>query len=347
MAWTLGPFTPVPQPILEAAPALPWASKHVFNPGAIVRDEKVHLLVRGEDTAGRFAGTSRIGVATSEDGVDFTLEPDAVLGPDDAWTDIEREGGCEDPRVVAVAPHGPFVCTYTGFDGRSPTLMVATSPDLRTWTKHGPAFATSAYAAHTAKSGAIVTELRDGGLVAATVNGKYWMYWGEGTCFAATSDDLIRWTPLDYDATGDRHLSFDDGRWRVHRTRGDRALRPLLSPRLGRFDSGLVEPGPPAIRTDDGIVLLYNGANHPNRGDASLPALAYTPGQALFDSLDPSACVARTTEPFLRPTSEAEQRGQVANVCFAQGLVAFKGEWRLYYGMADARIGCAVAPMDL
>jgi hypothetical protein len=36
----------------------------------------------------------------------------------------------------------------------------------------------------------------------------------------------------------------------------------------------------------------------------------------------------------------------VDNVCFAEGLVVFKPQWFLYYGMADSRIGCAVCPVS-
>jgi predicted GH43/DUF377 family glycosyl hydrolase len=130
----------------------------------------------------------------------------------------------------------------------------------------------------------------------------------------------------------------------VHRTPGQPTLRPLLVPRPGRFDSRLVEPGPPAHVTDDGILLIYNGANHPHHGDPSLPAHAYQPGQALFDADEPGSPLARTTEPFLRPTVEHERTGQVDNVCFAQALVLHDDRWLLYYGMADAKIGLATAP---
>ena len=169
------------------------------------------------------------------------------------------------------------------------------------------------------------------------------MYWGEGTCFVATSDDLVHWTPLEFDVTGERYLTYD-GAWKVHRIAGHRVLRPLLFPRRHRFDSLLVEPGPPAVRTGDGIVLVYNGANHWENGDPSLPALSYQPGQALLDPADPAACIARTTQPFLRADTPDERAGQVANVCFAQALVLYEGEWRLYFGMADSTIGCATAP---
>ena len=43
------------------------------------------------------------------------------------------------------------------------------------------------------------------------------------------------------------------------------------------------------------------------------------------------------------PTKVAD--GQVGNVCFAEGLVAFRGEWLLYVGLADSRLGVSVAQM--
>ena len=124
---------------------------------------------------------------------------------------------------------------------------------------------------------------------------------------------------------------------------GQRVLRPLLFPRRGRFDSLLVEPGPPAVLTDDGIVLVANGANHPEHGDPSLPGFAYQPGQVLFDPGDPASCIARSVEPFLRAEEPDEQTGQVGNVCFAQALELRGDEWLLYFGMADSRIGLARA----
>ena len=194
----------------------------------------------------------------------------------------------------------------------------------------------------------MVTEVVDGRLVAARRDGRFWMYWGEGICFAATSDDLVRWEPVTSDVGADRYLTHDPGApgagWGLERVPGAAVLRPVLVPRRGRFDSLLVEPGPPAVATDDGIVLIANGANHPGHGDPSLPGFAYQPGQILFDPLDPATCIARATDPFLRPDATADQRGQVDNVCFAQGLVLFQDRWILYLGLADSRIGAAVAP---
>jgi beta-1,2-mannosidase len=361
MTWRLGPFSR-PERVLDDRPAvmfdcpvsgqrIAWAAKDAFNPGAVVHEGRICLLVRAEDTIGRYAGTSRLGLATSTDGRHFELEHEPVLAPgDDRWQAWESPGGCEDPRVVE-APDGGFVCTYTAFDGKVGCLFVATSPDLRRWTKHGPAFARSAYVRRPTKAGAILTALKDGRLVAARCDGKYWMYWGEGSIYAATSDDLIRWTPLESEIAPDRYLTWEPaadgaaGKWRIDRPPGPVGLRALASPRRHRFDSLLIEPGPPALLTEAGIVLIYNGANHYADGDPTAPHFAYQPSQLLFDAADPTAVIARASEPFLR-IDPAEADGQVGNVCFAQGLVAFKGQWWLYVGLADSRLGVSTAPIQ-
>jgi predicted GH43/DUF377 family glycosyl hydrolase len=359
--WALGPFSP-PQRLLEdralarfacpLAGEIDWAAKDVFNPGAVVHDDRICLLVRGEDHAGRYAGTSRIGLATSSDGVNFELVAEPVLAPgNDRWQAWEWPGGLEDPRLVE-APDGTFVCTYTAFDGKVGCLFVATSADLVHWTKHGPAFVGTPYVRRPTKAGAIITELSGGRLVAAKMNGQYWMYWGEGMIYAAVSEDLVRWTPVEMESSPDKYLIWDPdirgpmGHWQLERVPGAQGLRPVAGPRRTRFDSLLTEPGPPAILTDRGIVLIYNGGNHFIEGAAGTPPFAYQPGQLLLDPADPMAVVGRTSEPFLT-IDPAEAEGQIGNVCFAEGLVAFHGRWWLYVGLADSRLGVSTAPMAL
>ena len=55
-----------------------WEEKDVFNPAAIVRDGKVWMLYRAEDKIGKFAGTSRLGLAVSDDGLHFKKMPEPV-----------------------------------------------------------------------------------------------------------------------------------------------------------------------------------------------------------------------------------------------------------------------------
>jgi beta-1,2-mannosidase len=368
--WALGPFRRVPGSILGPSPELTfscpisrhlvaWAAKDVFNPAAVVRDGQVCLLVRAEDDEGRYAGTSRLGLATSGDGREFLLEAEPVIFPaDDQWQAWEWPGGCEDARLVE-KPDGGYLCLYTAFDGSRSCLFSASSDDLQRWEKHGPAFAGTPTATRWSKSGSIVTEVCDGRLKAARIDGRFWMYWGEGTVWVATSEDLVRWAPLDYDTDPDRFLSYlpagggtagtgadggPGGSWSVQPVPGRRASRPVLFPRSGRFDSMLVEPGPPALRGPDGIVLVYNGANHPRRGDPELAAFAYRPAQVLLDPGDPASVLDRPTRPFLDIEEEAERRGQVGDVLFAEGLVLFKDQFLLYLGLADSRIGLAEAP---
>ena len=109
---------------------------------------------------------------------------------------------------------------------------------------------------------------------------------------------------------------------------------PVLRPRNDHFDARLVEPGPQPILTNEGIVLLYNGADQD---------LVYASGQALLDPNEPTSVLDRSSEPFLRPTLEAEVVGQVPNVVFIEGLVRHQDSWYLYYGMGDSGIGVATA----
>ncbi len=340
--WTLGPFEKPRQanPVIVPSPAatfrspttdsvVRWEEYATFNPAAIVRDGRVHLLYRAEDASGmeRIGGhTSRIGLAESADGLRFTRRPAPVLYPDrDLQARYEWPGGVEDPRVVE-AEDGTYVMTYTQWNRDVPRLAVATSRDLVTWRKHGPAFARADTAGKfqrvESKSGAILCRVEGDRLVATRVNGKYWMYFNVPDVLVATSDDLVNWTPLE-DANG-------------------RALK-VLSPRPGYFDSWLVEAGPPAILTPRGIVLLYNAGNSGVHGDPSLPQRVYTGGQALFDARNPVRLLARTDAPFIRPTEPYERTGQyVEGTTFVEGLVPFRGKWYLYYGTADSRVGVAV-----
>ncbi|HEX2778323.1 MAG TPA: glycoside hydrolase family 130 protein [Gemmatimonadaceae bacterium] len=306
-----------------------WEEYATFNPAAVVRNGRIFLLYRAEDTSGERkigAHTSRLGLAESADGLHFTRRATPVLYPDrDAQSANESPGGVEDPRIVETED-GRYVLTYTQWNRDVPRLAVATSTDLVTWTKHGPAFASvdsGKYLRMESKSGAILCRVRGDHLVATKVNGKYWMYFNVPRILIATSDDLIRWTPVE-DADG----------------------KPLavLSPRPGYFDSWLVEGGPPAILTDRGIVLLYNAGNSGSYGDPRIPERMYTGGQALFDARNPLKLLARSSEPFIRPTEPYEKSGQYAEgTTFVEGLVPFRGRWFLYYGTADSRVGVAVS----
>ena len=341
-AWTLGPFAkpsgvnPVIAPSAAVTVRSPindslvrWEEYATFNPAAVVRNGKVYVLYRAEDASGDSTighHTSRIGLAESSDGLHFTRRATPVLYPDrDAQQGNEWPGGVEDPRIVE-REDGLYVLTYTQWNRKVPRLAVATSRDLVRWEKHGPAFAAASggkYDEVETKSGAILCRFVGERCVAAKVNGKYWMYFNVPEVLIATSDDCLRWSPME-DENG-------------------RPLR-VLSPRPGYFDSWLVEAGAPAVLTDRGIVLLYNAGNSGRYGDPGVPARTYTAGQALFDARNPVRLIARTNAPFLRPSEPYERSGQYKEgTTFVEGLARFKGRWMLYYGTADSRVAVAAA----
>jgi predicted GH43/DUF377 family glycosyl hydrolase len=305
-----------------------WQKADVFNPAAIVRHDTVFMLFRAEDNPKAILGgrTSRIGLAYSTDGIHFTKYPLPVLFPEkDAFEQWDYPGGDEDPRVVEL-PDGSYVMLYTSWNQKTARLSCATSTDLKHWTKQGPVFQN----AHNAKfmdswskSGSIVTELVDGRLKAKKIKGKYQMYWGELFVNLAQSDDGIDWEPL-----------LDENGELVH----------VFEPTLNEFDSHLTEPGPPALYTENGILLLYNGKNLDGEGASTkVPKGAYCGGQVLFDKNDPSILLARLETPFICPSLPHEISGQYeAGTTFIEGLVYFKDKWFLYYGTADSMVGLAV-----
>ena len=343
--WALGPFTrPVDaQPVIRPNPdsvfdcpltgkPVNWEKLHTFNPAAVVKDGKIHVLYRAEDDSGRLAiggHTSRIGLAISADGLTFARQPLPVYyADDDDQKPFEWPGGTEDPRI-AESPEGTCILTFTQYfsnaKGHGWRIGLASSKDLVHWTKHGAAFSGTPFENRQIKSSAVVHEVKDGRLIATRINGKFWMYFGESGVHLATSEDFIHWTPV---------------------TTPDGQPQRVLAPRNGFFDSALTEVGCQAVRTAKGIVLIYNGKNRDplKDGDPELSTGVYTCGQALFDANDPTKFISRLDKPFFKPELSWEKSGQYKEgTTFAEGLVLFNGKWLLYYGCADTFVGVASA----
>jgi beta-1,2-mannosidase len=273
-----------------------WESAGTFNPAAVLRNGKTVLIYRAQDGV----GTSRLGYADSTDGVHFERRPEFVFSPE---TEYEKDGGVEDPRILEIG--GTYYMTYTGYNKRDAQLCLATSSDLVHWERKGillPAYKGNWNVKWT-KSGAILPD---------KIQGKYWMYWLGTTpdnldqMGISSSTDLVHWT--------------------------EQTKTPVLPARAGKFDSRVVEPGPPPILTRDGIVLIYNGADD---------KLVYRTGIAVFDRTDPRKVIYRSEAPVFWPELEWEKVGQVPNVVFAEGMVRAGDGYRLYYGGADKFVGVA------
>lgn len=305
-----------------------WECNDTFNPAATVYEGQVALLYRAEDAYGVGIGgrTSRLGFALSDDGLHFKRNGEPCFFPaDDDQQRHEWPGGCEDPRVVQTED-GLYVMLYTQWNHRQARLGVATTRDFVHWQKHGSPFAKcydGKFTRYFSKSASIVTQVVEGRQIAVKVNGHYLMYWGEQFMNIATSDNLIDWTPM----------LGDDG-----------DLLHVVDTRPGKFDSSLTECGPPAILTDKGIIVIYNGKNATDgHGDNRFTPGAYCAGQVMFSLEDPTKEIARLDEPFFVPEADFEKSGQYpAGTVFVEGLVFFQDKWFLYYGCADSRVGVAV-----
>ena len=275
-----------------------WESTGTFNPAVIEKNGKFVMLYRAQDAN----GTSRLGYAESQDGIHFVRQADPVLSPE---ADYEQDGGVEDPRLVKI--NEAYYLTYTGYNKKDAQLCLAKSNDLVHWQRLGVIL--TAYQGNWnkgwTKSGAILTE---------KIRGEYWMYWlgtaGDKTdqMGLSRSKDLIHWTEV--------------------------TETPVLPRRPGKFDSRVVEPGPPPILTDQGIVLIYNGADD---------NLVYRTSIAVFDRNDPAKPIYRSESPIFVPELDWEKVGQVPNVVFVEGMARYNGRWLFYYGAADKYVGVAAA----
>jgi predicted GH43/DUF377 family glycosyl hydrolase len=298
----LGPFTPYEHNPIMRPQGDGWESASVYNPAALIKDDKVVLLYRAhaDDIV------SHVGLATSEDGINFSRHPEPVLSPSEAY----EAKGAEDPRVTQVAD--TYYLTYTGWDGESAQLCLATSNDLFNWTKHGPLFPdfnTFLPQGH----GANAPWSKAGAILPCPIDGRYLMYFGEGSIWYAWSDDLIHWDPGPND-------------------------QPLMTPTPpGTFGEFLVEVGPPPIITNNGLILLLHNAAVKNP-DGSV---RYTCGQLLFSPGNPTEVLAQMNLPWLEPSTYEDTHGLVSNVTFVEGLVHHNDTWFAYYGQSDSHLGVA------
>jgi predicted GH43/DUF377 family glycosyl hydrolase len=339
-SWVIGPcIRASQQPVIRPNPAglfvdpltktpTHWEALHTFNPASIVKDGQMVVLYRAEDDSGNMkigGHVSRLGMASSPDGVTFTKMAEPVFYPaNDSQADRESHGGTEDPRLVE-REDGTYILTYTQWSRTRQvfSIGIASSRDLQHWTKYGPAFgSTGRYGGLKYKSAGIVTKIQNGHLLAARMQGKYWMYWGEIEVHLATSSDLIHWSPVE--AKNGKPLV-------------------LLTKRPHKSDSGFPETGPPAVVTKDGVLLMYNAKNAADvTRDPGVGASAYSVQEALFSAQDLSRLVGRTAEPVFSPALAWEKSGQyVSGTTFAEGLVPFHGQWWMYYGSADSFVGAA------
>lgn len=100
----------------------------------------------------------------------------------------------------------------------------------------------------------------------------------------------------------------------------------ILRTREGWWDSARVGAGAAPIKTPQGWLEIYHGADEQNR---------YSLGAVLLDLKNPAKVLARSHHPIFEPVAAYERTGFLGNVVFTNGHLVKGDEITLYYGASD------------
>ncbi|MET4703766.1 glycosidase [Frigoribacterium sp. UYMn621] len=332
-------MAPLPGDELEA--------EGVLNPATGHSDDgTLYLLPRMVATG----NVSRVGLArvVIEDGVPVGVEREGVvLQPERSWERGAKNSGTEDPRVTFIPWLGLHVMTYVAFGPLGPRTAVATSTDLREWTRLGPALFEFDDALdidlnlfHN-KDTVFFPEpvtAPDGVESFAVLHRPMWdlgdIKPGElRTIPAGITDERqsiwISYVPVTEVMEDIRSIVL----WHGHR---------MLAAPESPFEQLKIGGGPPPVLVDEGWLVLYHGVTGEiDNAFTQQQKVNYSAGGMILDAADPTKILARTTEPLLAAETEDERSGIVPNVVFPTAIERIDGQLFVFYGMADSKIGVA------
>jgi predicted GH43/DUF377 family glycosyl hydrolase len=207
-------------------------------------------------------------------------------------TDYETLG-IEDARVTEL--EGRYYLTYTAVSRNGFGVGMRSTTDWKSFKNHGiviPPFN------------------KDSTLFTEKINGSYYML--HRPCGSGIGGPYI-WIAK----------SPDLANWGEHKC--------IAKTRPGMWDSARVGAGAAPIKTDQGWLEIYHGAEV--LGEFSN---RYALGALLLDLDDPSKVLARSHDPIMEPKADYEVQGFFGNVVFTNGHVVQGDEILLYYGAADS-----------
>ncbi len=281
--------------ILEPIPEHAWESGAVFNPAILQEGDTLHGLYRAVE-GDNFSTIGYFRLDRSGRVVDRYPEPVITR------TEPFEQQGVEDPRLTRL--DGTYYVVYTGWDGHFARVAMASSTDLRHYTKHG-----------------VIIPFpwdKDAMLFPERIGGKVvLMHRIQRAIQLAFFDDIEQLLQVDMDFWGHYLTHLED--------------YTIMHPEFD-WEWLKIGAGPPPIKTADGWLLIYHGVdNH----------LVYRAGAALLDLDDPRRVIARIPFPVLEPDRRYEREGDVPNVVFPTGTALFDDELIVYYGGADKVIAAA------
>ncbi len=312
---------------------LEFENQGVLNPAVIRIGDSVHMFYR----AVRNGNFSTIGYCRFNGPLTLVERWDnPIIVPELGF----ESQGVEDARIVKI--DSTYYMSYTGYDSANARGAIATSKDLKNFTKKGLIVPNISY-----DKFVFLAE------VAGKVNENY--YKNHKFYYQEENPDkkIILWDKnvVFFPRRIDGNLVF------LHRIRPGIQLVSVknlkdLTPEFwenyfNNFEEHIVmDPihdheinyiggGCPPVETEHGWLLIYHGVHETDQG------LIYSACAALLDLKDPSKEIARLPYPLFAPEYEWETNGDVNNVVFPTGTALFGETLFIYYGAADERIACA------
>jgi len=303
---------------------LDFENESVLNPAVVKMGEDTLFFYR----AVQIKNQSSIGYCVLDKDLKIKERWDKpILAPE---FDYEKHG-MEDPRIVNI--DGLYYLTYVAFDGNNALGALATSTDLRTFTRQGIIVPKI-----TLKEFDIITQNNPG------LNKTYLAY-NPGANILADKDlvffprrinGMLTFTHRikpDIQVTAVNSLDeLTADFWNDYFTH--LADNILLSPKY-EHEIEYVGSGCPPIETEHGWLFIYHGVKKAQDG------FEYSGCAALLDLDDPRIEIARLPYPLFKPDQDYELTGDVDDVCFPTGTVITGDTIYIYYGAADELIACA------
>lgn len=277
-----------------------WEAFQTFNPGAILLDDKIHLIYRaiGND------GISRFGYAMTEDGFHI-----AERSPKPIYERKHIEyklfyspsgggfGGSEDPRIVRVGKEDKIYMTYTAFGELRVGLTSISVENFinKKWEWEPEKLISPPGEVH--KNFVIFPE---------KIKGKYAIITRISPKITIEYRDSLHFSENDY--IGSKYIG-------VSNPNGWEAVIKSI--------------GPPPIKTKEGWLVFYHGL------DKKEP-WKYKIGAMILDRKNPEEIIYRAKRPIIEPENSHEINGFKPWIVYSCGAVVKDGILFVYYGCADS-----------
>jgi predicted GH43/DUF377 family glycosyl hydrolase len=306
-----------------------WESQAVFNPAVVSFGGRVHLFYRalGAD------GISRIGYASSKDGINFDerlfypvyfVENAEEMKKHWPYTSPARYdtaiytsgggwGGCEDPRTVLI--DGYVYMTFNVFNGWDSMRVAVTSIKEENLLNKKWLWKNFSYLSRPGD------RQKNWVLFPEKFNGKF-----------AIFHNLDMGDPSQVGVAYVNNL--DNSETPQGSAPGSEAPDPQLLPdHIVVWHKRTRSAAAPPIKTKDGWLLLYHAMDKDDSNRYKLGAL-------LLDLKDPEKVLYRAQHPILEPDKWYENDWK-PGIIYASGAIVKNGKLLVYYGGGDKRVNIA------